>query len=394
MTTTLASRVPPTVEAYGDTYARRIEAALADGNLYVLDTETDGLDGAVWAIGVMPLTDGGVPRTFIQQSPTDTSWLAAAADHVRTIQQGGGVFVIHNAKFDRVKLANVGIHIYWDHVLDTQLLAYCWDPSVESLSLAALTGEKLDFRGALIDAGLLKASTKKGTEYTLPPWQEGVLGLMTQYLVGDLLATRSLCNRVLPSLMGDPKAWWHFTRIEAPFTRLIVGMESRGFGFNVDAAKDALATWEAEQTTITQELQARLGYMPGEEKVYKRGYHTRNGVTTYNHCTLVLFNPNSGPHCRAAFERFGYKPTKLTEKGETCLDDGVLKEMTQTYRVGGAVHTLASKLRQLHKLAKYIGMVRGYIEKATWSDEYGCHILRGEFNQTVARTGRLSSSNP
>lgn len=381
-------RLPPNVEAYGAKYQSTVETAWAARKVAIVDTETNGLGGFPWAIGI--LTRDGDPEAYVQQTEADPrTHIARAADRVRALVREGYVFVFHNAKYDVPILGGVGIHIPWGQVLDTQLLAYCWDSSVPSLSLAALTGEKLDYRQSLIDAELLGPRTARGTEYSLPPWQDGVGPLMTQYLIGDLLATAKLCARLLGQLRSDPKAWFHFTRIEAPFTPVIVGMEATGFGFDCVSAESLVSRWETERVGVLTAAQAMVGLVPGKPKLYTKGQHKRLGVTTYDHCALDLFNPNSGPHKVMAFKRMGWVPEKLTEKGAACVDDEVLKELTKT---PGPIGELATLLRTASKLTKYIGMVTGYLAKA---DDVGTHhVLRGEFNQTVARTGRLSSSNP
>jgi DNA polymerase I-like protein with 3'-5' exonuclease and polymerase domains len=384
-----SDRLPPNVEAYGAKYQSTIEQAWEARKLAIVDTETNGLGGFPWAIGI--LTRDGDPETYVQQTEADPhTHVAQAASRVRQLIKQGYVFVFHNAKYDVPILGGVGIHIQWGQVLDTQLLAYCWDSSVPSLSLDALTGEKLDYRQSLIDAGLLGPRTKKGTEYTLPPWLSGVGPLMTQYLIGDLLATAKLCARLLSSLRSaDPKAWWHFTRIEAPFTRIIVGMEHHGFGFDYLGAGSLVSRWETERAEVLGRAQAMVGLVPGAEKLYAKGSHKRGGVVTYDHCALDLFNPNSVPHKIAAFTRLGWVPSKRTAKGAPSVDDEVLKELAKGE---GAAAELAQVLREASKLTKYIGMVTGYMAKA--EDTGTHHVLRGEFNQTVTRTGRLSSSNP
>jgi DNA polymerase I-like protein with 3'-5' exonuclease and polymerase domains len=109
---------------------------------------------------------------------------------------------------------------------------------------------------------------------------------------------------------------------------------------------------------------------------------TRNGVTTYNHCKLQEFNPNSGKHKQwLLYDKHKLTPPKYTESGQPSTDDESLSLLAGELPV-------AKTLSEIATSTKHIGMVQGYRERLEGRK------LKGSFNQCITLTGRLSSTNP
>jgi DNA polymerase-1 len=161
-------------------------------------------------------------------------------------------------------------------------------------------------------------------------------------------------------------------------------MEKTGFTLN----KEALEALEVKTRRELLRLEARLHelvpYVPGKEKIYKSGKYTRGGVTTYDHCQLLQFNPNSTAHIEWALKAAGWKPGKDAEKtksGKLSLAKNVLESLASKFE-------LAKALVDFRKVTKLHGT---YLMKWRQNLDGLCRIY-ANFNYTATRTGRLSSS--
>lgn len=104
---------------------------------------------------------------------------------------------------------------------------------------------------------------------------------------------------------------------------------------------------------------------------------------TYEHCDLEYSNFNSYEHKLELLQRVGWVPSN-PQKPSTSADE--LEPYAEEDSPRGRLCAEILKYQELSKL--YGTYLKNFREKA----ENG--ILRGNFNQCVAKTGRLSSSNP
>jgi DNA polymerase I-like protein with 3'-5' exonuclease and polymerase domains len=361
-------RIPVKRVEHSVTYTTRLQRARKLGTWAVLDIETDGLDAnELWVVGL--LRDGERNGEMLDK--------AQASKTIPELVRNGWMFVIHNAGFDVPALRKHGIHIPYSQVVDSMLLSYVRNPALEGGHSLANLGPKMDYRQALIDAGLLDAKAPKGEEYLVPPNP-----VMYQYCATDLRVTRDSFEENIEMIERDPAAWALFAGVEMPFLELIDGMEHRGMQLDEPLAELSVGNWQHEREALAKQAQALVGYVPGKTKEYKKGSHKRNGVTTYNHCELALFNPGSNAQIAWALQRMGWEPTEFTPTGAPKVDAAVLKELSSMYELAGL-------LTQISRLDKLSGMVQGYLDKVTPSGQ-----VHGSFNQCLTMTGRLSSSNP
>ena len=350
-------------------YTNRIKDAIKDGRVLVLDIETDGHAGdKLWVVGTLNVYTNCSPAMM---NP------AVAASEIRKMVSEGYIFVIHNAKFDVEVLGRHGITIPYSQVVDTMLLSYVRNPSrTGGHSLAAL-GEKMNYRQALVDGGLLDAKAKKGDEYKVP-----TNPIMYTYCAQDLRTTAEVFRENIQMIERDDKGWGVFW-LEMQFLPIIASMERAGMVLDRKLAESQLSEWLSERESIATETQELVGLMPGKVKEYKRGYHKRGGVVTYNHCELDLFNPASNKQVASALTRlYGWEPAEHTATGQPKVDAAVLKKLSEDY-------PLAGMLTKISKLDKLSGMVASYLEQVTTTNR-----LHGSFNQALTVTGRLSSSHP
>jgi DNA polymerase-1 len=164
---------------------------------------------------------------------------------------------------------------------------------------------------------------------------------------------------ILDRALAEHEAQTLFHDVEMPLTRVLAAMERRGV--RVDrAALEALA---AEFRATLARLEAEIYALAGTE-----------------------FNVNSTPQLRTVlFERLKI-PTRGIRKGKTgfSTDIDVLTRLAQT-------HPLPAKILEYRAVAKLLST---YVEPLPALVHPDTGRIHTSFNQTVAATGRLSSTDP
>lgn len=281
-------------------------------------------------------------------------------------------FVFHNAKFDVRVLREHGVRIPPGSYFDTLVMGYVHNPRRESYSLEAW-GKELGLT-KLIEDGV---HSKEGWV-----WAEHTKSRIMRYCERDCVLTLKLFSHLFDKLKTDEKALKLLLDVELPFIECLIEMESSGFYLDIAASQRLLDELEQGQTELLTEMHKLIPFVPGKTIEYKRGYCKRNNETQYNRCELDTFNPNSSKHIIHALTKlYNWDPAKRTKTGQPCTDNATLEELDVP---------LASLLVEYSELAKMRGMVSGYLERV----EEGRRRLFGNFNQTLTKTGRLSSSDP
>ena len=234
--------------------------------------------------------------------------------------------------------------------LDTMLAAYLLDPSGDRYDLADMlprfTG--LELPGSDSPEGQLgldlEADGADGAAIT-PAVEAGRAALAVDRLAAPL--REALAAQGLADLHDD---------VEAPLVRVLARMEHIGIG--VDPG--ALARIRDELAAETEEMRAAVIAAAGRE-----------------------FNVNSPKQLREVlFDELGLTPLKRTKTGYS-TDAQSLERL----RGGHPVVEHLLDYRELEKLRSTYG--EGLLAEVGTGDR-----IRATFNQTVARTGRLSSDAP
>jgi DNA polymerase I len=230
---------------------------------------------------------------------------------------------------------------------DTMLAGYLLEPGTADYPLAALCERYLgtDLFGG--DEG----DTAKEAEaqlFTEDPWR----------LVASEAAAVSLLAPVLEEQIDRQGLRPLLENVELPLASVLARMEARGVRLDVpyleemgESVRDRMAT-----------LHAEVFRHAGQE-----------------------FNLNSPPQLRAIlYDQLGLQPGKRTPKGELSTDASVLEKLRDAHPIVDALLSW----RELDKLnSTYLEALPRLVD-----DKDG--RLHTSFNQTVAATGRLSSSNP
>jgi DNA polymerase-1 len=256
---------------------------------------------------------------------------------------GGRPVAAHGAKALMRSLHELGIDLR-SLVLDTAIAGYLLDPADSRYVLGELlsryTTHRLDDLSTVPDGQL-----DFGADQLDVGAVAGADALAVERLVEPLLA--ALDARGLRSLLDD---------IEVPLVRVLARMEIVGVGVDVDI----LRAISAQLVSEVDRLRALIWEDAGSE-----------------------FNVNSTPQLREVlFDRLGLTPQKKTKTGYS-TDAASLEKLVGEHPI--IEHLLA--YREVEKLRSTYG--EGLLAEVAADGR-----IHATFNQTVARTGRLSSDAP
>ena len=271
---------------------------------------------------------------------------------LRALLQSDRLFVAHDAKLQMRRLKVNG----WPvprRFADTMIMSYVINPGLPSHELANVARDRLK----------LDVLSRKDVAKTAPLFavdhELGSAGPYHDYLGEKSDITLAIKEVLEPELRRDPALEKIYQTIEMPLIPVLARMEERGIRIDVSL----LRQMSNSMGTQLAELEKRIYAESGSE-----------------------FNINSPQQlAHVLFEKLNYpviKKTKGTKAYSTSVD--VLQELASH---GFVVPQLILQHRELHKL------------KSTYIDALPQLVrqdgrVHTSFNQAVAATGRLSSSDP
>jgi DNA polymerase-1 len=226
---------------------------------------------------------------------------------------------------------------------DTMLAGYLLEPGTADYPLASLSERYLgtDLFGA-------EEEDAEGQLFTEDPWRRVASEAAAVALLAPVLEEQ-IDRQGLRHLLED---------VELPLASVLARMEARGVRLDVPYLEEMGESVRDRMVT----LKAEVFQHAGQE-----------------------FNLNSPPQLRAIlYEQLGLQPGKRTPKGELSTDASVLEKLRDTHPIVDALLSW----RELDKLNST------YLEALPKLVDPKDGRLHTSFNQTVAATGRLSSSNP
>jgi DNA polymerase-1 len=316
------------------------------GEPLALAAAWDGSEGRTPLEGVAVVTDPGTGDVawLSAELLADDAVKAALSELVAAPHAGGRPIAAHQAKAVMRSLLDAGVDVR-ALALDTAIAAYLLDPAesrylldevlrryakVELPSDGAAAEGQLDLDGSGVSVALRTARHALAVERLIEP------------------LTRALDDQSLRQLYDD---------IEVPLVRVLARMEHAGVG--VDAV----------------ELRGLRDRLTGEVERLRRAIWDDAGIGE--------FNVNSTPQLREIlFDKLGLTPQKKTKTGYS-TDASSLEKLAGQHPI--IDHLLA--YREVEKL------------RSTYGDGLLAEVapdgrIHATFNQTVARTGRLSSDQP
>jgi len=341
--------------------ASRVVEHLSKRKVLAVDTETTGLSRTRDRAIILAISDGK------DRYAVYPNCLPMFKD---LLENPEVKLIAHNANFDQWMLLNCGIDLdrytQRDHyrVYDTMVMHALIDDTLphdlKSLSKSYLDIDMVPFK-SVFGAQMRKRTL---TELLLDPDNEEVV---VNYAALDAFATYRLFLKLREEMLSmrlsedmEYETLWHYyASTELPFTKVLWHVERAG----VMIDKDELLRQAPEIEKKLLKIQKWFGRSMGQ----------------------LYVNLNSNDQMASwFFGELGRSPESYTEKGKPQLNKAALSKWAKE---GCKYATRLLEYRDLDKkLSTYISNLMGYI-----------HVddrIHASFNQTGARTGRLSSSDP
>jgi DNA polymerase I len=256
---------------------------------------------------------------------------------------------MQNAKFDVLLLRRAGVHVR-GLTFDTMVASYVLDPGRRSHGLDLLALEFLDHRMTSYEELCGKGKSEI-------PFDQVPIECARDYSCEDADMTWRLREVFEPQLEAQ-RLLDLFCDIEIPLIGVLADMEWEGIPIDMEWFRSLKERFASERGRVEEEIYAEAG---------------------------ERFNINSNPKLREIlFDRLQLPVLKRTATGAS-TDASVLRELADA---GHTLPVLLMEYRELSKLeSTYIDALPALVNPRTGR-------LHTSFNQTVAATGRLSSSEP
>jgi DNA polymerase-1 len=248
---------------------------------------------------------------------------------------------VHDAKELQAAATRSGREVH-GVAFDTMLAGYLLDPAEASYDLAGLCRTYL---GADVLAGI---EEEEGGQLFGSPWRP----------VAAEAAAVALLAPVMERRVDRAGLRYLLEEVELPLAAVLARMQARGVALDVPYLEDM----SANVTGRMAALQIEIYHHAGRE-----------------------FNLNSPPQLREIlYGELGLSPGKKTPKGQLSTDASVLEKLRDQHPIVDAL----LQWRELDKLnSTYLVALPKLVNQATGR-------VHTTFNQAVAATGRLSSTNP
>jgi DNA polymerase-1 len=330
-----------------DNFPRLLEE-LHQAEVVSLDTETDSIDPIRAALAGISLCFRSDEAWYLPLGHKGQENLPMR-DVLEALKTAlaGKVIVGHNLKYDLIVLNRHGWPLDGP-IWDTMLAAYILDPGTNAYSLDACSEAELHHKMIPISSLLDRKDT--------PTFDLVDINSACEYSAEDAWAAFQL-HPIYKKRLADTGLETLFNTIELPLVPVLQRMEENGVRIDTSMLNEISRDINAELKVLTDDIYAYAGYE---------------------------FNINSTQQlAKLLFEEKKLPAQKKTKSGFS-TDNTVLETLAEDYDI-------ADKLIQYRMYSKLESTYVGALPKLI-NPETG-HI-HSSFNQTVASTGRLSSSNP
>jgi DNA polymerase-1 len=272
---------------------------------------------------------------------------------VRELLSSDRTFIAHDVKLQirRLDAASWPVPKRWE---DTMLMSYVINPGLPSHSLGNVARDRLK-QDIVARTDVQKTAPLFAVDHEIGSSE---LGPYQQYLGEKSDVTMSLRAILEPELKRDPALADIYQRIELPLTPVLARMEERGIRIDVGLLREMSSTMGAQVADLEKRIYAEAG---------------------------MEFNINSPAQLgHILFEKLNYPVVKKTKTKQYSTSQDVLEELASH---GFPIPRLILEHRELHKLkSTYVDALPQLVAKDG--------RVHTSFNQAVAATGRLSSSDP
>jgi DNA polymerase-1 len=327
--------------------------SLREVGCFALDTETTDLDPMkAQLVGISFSFEEG--RAFYLPLDGDAGNECLSLDSAREIlcellSDDKLVKIGQNIKYDSQVLVNNGIPVSGP-VEDTMLMSYCLDSSRRSHGLDALARDHLSHEmipwSSLFEKGDREKDIRK-----VP------LGRLAEYAAEDADFTFRLWLNLASSMKEDPDAEKLYRELELPLLPILSQMERQGIALDLPHLQALSERMEEE----IQATQTRIHEQAGREF----------SIGSPKQLSSILFEELN-------------LPTGRRTKTGFSTDEEVLRKLSEE-------HEIATEVLRWRELSKLKGT---YVDTLPLQVNEQTSRVHTRFNQAVASTGRLSSSDP
>ncbi len=266
-----------------------------------------------------------------------------------------GIFENPEIKKTGHDLKTLIVYLKWKGILfrgldsDTMIAAYIVNPSSDSYGVSRLATEYLEM-------SLEEPKDLAGRGKNYVPYRDISAETLAASAVASCLAVYRLSG-ILEGIIRQNDQEKLYRDIELPLVEVLADMEYRGFKVNAEGLRQFSRELDAKITGVTDEIYENAG----EE-----------------------FNINSPKQLGVIlFEKLGLPALKKTKTGYS-TDAEVLEQLAP-------MHVVVSKILEFRQLVKlkstYAEGLLNVVNPATGR-------IHSSFNQTIAATGRISSTEP
>jgi DNA polymerase I len=345
---------------------------------YVFDLETDNLYDDVTKIHCLVLYDINRDQTFTYGPDS----IAAGLEHLATAH----VLIGHNILFYDIPVIRKLYPFYTfaaARIIDTLITTRLIWPKEKLYDMDAeqYTQVPTKLRGsASLKAWGYRLSDYKIEFKDFKEYSEDMLA----YCIQDVSVTTKLLQHIQKQTCPEPAL-----KLEHDFALAIEKQIRSGFPFDVDACLDLVDDLRTKQAVLETDLKKLFPpkkietiFVPKVNNV-SRGYVKGQPFTKVVH---EEFNPGSRQQIVDRLQtKYGWVPTKATEKGNPILDDDVLSALP---------YPEAKPLAEYMLIKKRLGQIAD--GNNAWlklvNDETGC--MHGDVITNGCITGRCAHRNP
>lgn len=311
------------------------------------DTETTGVDVMKSDPVGISISMAGGKAYYI---PTNGALsLSLIIDQIQPIFNSEKITKIaHNYKFDVMILQRAGLQIKGP-IFDTMLAGYLIDAD-QNVKMDLMALKYLNYSPIPIDELLGKGKNQKTMDLLSPE-------AVSIYACEDADITLQLYEKLNPLLEKDELSELA-ENIEFPLVKVLAQMERNGVRIDDEKLKSFSKILSSDMKTL-------------RDKIYKETGHEFN-LNSPKQLGVVLF------------DELGLPPSKKTKTGQYSTSEAVLAKLAVKYEIVNAI----LEFRALQKLkSTYVDALPKLINEETGR-------VHTDYNQSIASTGRLSSSNP
>ena len=327
--------------------------SLVKNRSFAFDVETTN-KRPVWArmVGISFSFDDGnsyyIPLAHRYLGAPDQLDLKMVCEKLKTILEDKSIKKCgHNIKYDLIVLANEGIAL--DGLdFDTMIASYLLNPSSRGHGLDALSMEYFGHKNITYKEMVGSGNKEIG-------FDEVEVGPATEYAAEDSDMTWRLKGKLQPKLIDSTLKL--YKEIELPLLEVLAEIELNGIYINRKHLVELSSKIDKQLLILEKDI-----YILADEEF---------NINSPKQLSVILF------------EKLKLPVIKKTKTGYS-TDVSVLELLAQEHKLPEQILSY----RQLAKLkSTYVDALPGEIFKNTGR-------VHTSFNQTVAATGRLSSSNP